>query len=89
MAGAALAARWVQKPWQGMLQKPTAGRGATLRVGSNQPNPREGRAQTAQGGSGARAMAHAASASPAERALNTRLRIACRLNLKVSKADAW
>lgn len=59
MAGE-LAAKRDQKPWQGMQQKQTEGRGALRRAGSNQPKPREGRVQTAQGISGARILDHAA-----------------------------
>jgi hypothetical protein len=58
-----LPAKRDQKPWQAMQQKQTEGRGFVRGTGSNQPNPRAGREQTAQGGSGERAIDHAASPS--------------------------
>ena len=44
-----LAPKRDQKPWQAMQQKQTEGRGFFRGAGSNQPKPRDGRAQTAQG----------------------------------------
>ena len=49
-----LRAKRDQKPWQGMEQKQTDGRGVFPSTGSNQPKPRAGRRQTAQGDTGAR-----------------------------------
>ena len=89
MAGAARAASRVQNRRQGRQQKAAAGRGCRDRVGSNQPKPRAGRAQTAQGGSGVRIADHAACPSGAGCAPKTSCRMAYRLNLKVSSAEAW
>ena len=89
MAGALLAARVVHSAWQGMLQKDVLGRGGRRRVGSNQPKPRVARRQMAQGGAGLRMAGHAAWSSSAGCALRTSPRMAWRLNLKVSSAEAW
>lgn len=89
MAGAIFAASRVQNCWQGALQKAAAGRGCRDRIGSNQPNPRAGPAQTAQGGSGVRIADHAAWTSGTGCAPKTSCRMAYRLNLKVSSAEAW
>ena len=82
-------AKRTHQPWQVMEQKETEGRGGFAEVGSNQPKPRAGREQTAQGGSGERAIDHAACPSAAGWALRTRCWMAWRLNLKVSSAEAW
>ena len=84
-----LPAKRDQKPRQAMQQKQTEGRGFFRGAGSNQPKPRAGREQTAQGGSGERATDHAACPSAAGWALRTRCWMAWRLNLKVSSAEAW
>ncbi len=72
-----------------MEQKRAGGRGFFRNTASNQPKPRAGREQTAQGGSGLRGMPHAACLSPPASALSTRERMAFLLNLKVSSAEAW
>ena len=84
-----LAAKRDQKPWQVVPQKETEGRGALRRVGSNQPKPREGRVQTAQGISGLRMTRHAATGRLLAWALATSRRICWRLNWKVRSAEAW
>ena len=84
-----LPAKRDQNAWQAMQQKQTEGRGVFRGAGSNQPKPRAGREHTAQGGPGARIMAHAACPSAAGWALRTSCWMAWRLNLKVSSAEAW
>ena len=71
-----------------MLQKATLGRDGFWRVGSNQPKPREERAQTAQGATGLRMAGHAACSRPGAVALSTSARMAPRLKRKVSSAEA-
>lgn len=74
------AAKRAQKPWQVMQQKQAEGRGTLRRVGSNQPKPRDGRAQTAQGISGLRMTRHAATGRLLAWAPVTSRRICWRLN---------
>lgn len=83
-----LAAKRDQKAWQVTQQKQADGRGALRRVGSNQPKPRDGRAQTAQGSS-VRILRHAATGRLPVWAPVTSRRICWRLNWKVRSAEAW
>ena len=82
-------AKRVQKPWQAIEQNQTEGRGCFERTGSNQPKPRDARVQTAHGGEASDIARHAARPSASARALRTNVRMAWRLNWKVSSADAW
>ena len=82
-----LAAKRDQKPWQVMQQKQTDGRSFLPGAGSNQPKPRDGRAQTAQGNSACIAR-HAATGRLLGGALVTSRRMSWRLNLKVNSAEA-
>jgi len=79
-----LPAKRDQKPWQAMQQKETEGRGFFRGAGSNQPKPRAGREQTAQGGSGERAIDHAACPSAAGWALRQQHGVG---NSDISRAD--
>ncbi len=84
-----LRAKPLQKPWQAMEQNQTEGRGVFCGRGSDQPKPRAGRRQTAQGGVQKAMPGHAASASVPAPADITRCRMRWRLNWKVSSAEAW
>ena len=79
-------AKLVQSDWQIMLQNKTRGRGGLRQLVSNQPKPRDGREQTAQGG--ARMAGHDAYASEDGAAFRTSDLIAPWLNRKVIRADA-
>ena len=69
-----------------MLQKPTRGLGGVRPLVSNQPKPRDGREQTAQGG--ARMAGHDAHASEDGADFRTSALIAPWLNRKVIRAEA-